>query len=218
MADNIRKEIESELQILKDNIHKFKGAVEIIDEAQKISEETRKQLIAASDKNKATLEKSSKKLENLLSKQESQIIKFDEISDELTELQKGLNDAELVERVKNLEDLIQSVKKISTEKFDDIIAEIKKSQQALNNQIELLLRSSKSISDTTSKIEADLGSSFNSLSNFLKKSFSKILTDLTSHNTENHNELLNKLKTQQIITYSGFGILLLTIIYLIFSS
>jgi uncharacterized coiled-coil DUF342 family protein len=215
MPDNIRKEIEAELKVLKGNLGKFSNAVDLFEEAKQISEETRKQLIATADKSKKTLEKSGGRLEELISEHTTQIEKLNILSEELSELQKGLNDAEIVERSKKIESLVLSLKEGSSKSFDNVLSELEATQKELREQIKVVIKSSNSNSESLSRVETGLGNSFKGLSDQLNKSFSKLLKDMRRGQNEVKDEFLNKLKTHQAITFSGLSILILMTLYLI---
>lgn len=209
MADDIRIKIDKELKSLKKNADQFSSAVEIVDEAKKITNDAKKTLNKAFSDNKKTLKTASDSLEGLIQKQEKQLIKLQEVIGKLTGFQEELNEIDIPSKFNELRDSLKSIDEGIIEKLSKLKENDVKIHELLNNITSTLQTSRerdekikdelidqiKEVQSTASTLNNDLNSNHKEL----KKLHHNNSSELTKIIKAENQELSEKISTDRNI-------------------
>lgn len=238
MAENIRKEIENKLTVLGKNVNKFSSAVEMIDEARKLTTAAEKNIKETYDHNRQLLDKSSSSFGELLETQKGQLKNLDTLFSELKKLEVNFAKSDIpfhLEKLGKQLDIFEkkitgSLKSQST-KQTNLRALIKdndiKREQTLQGHITSIDESIKDLSD---KISKHLEENFKSIKSQINHSFAEIVKstqksadEIQEHHTNQFNviksEIVNnrqyltktnrKIDELTKITFFGLGLVIL---------
>jgi len=201
MSENIRNEIEKELNGLKNNLEKFTTAVEIFDEAKELANNAGRQIDKTTKENKKILESSSAALTELLKEQGAHIELFEETLTKLTELQKRISESDIpanLDQINSTLEKTQTDTQSSLNKTADKLNELGRVEKENFQKIKVDL---KLISDATQTIPEE----FNDLREYISKSLDKKFAQIIKHHTSleqiivsNHKESMKWHTTQMM--------------------
>lgn len=167
MADkNIRKEVEKELSTLKDKIQKINSAVDMVDEARNVAQETITSLKGTNDNSKQLHEKLNQQIGELKS-----------IAEKLNSLQESLLKSNIPEELKKTQDILNSVR-LNLEELDNKNENRTKGVEKLvKDSNELAIKKHKEINDKHDYINNIV----NSRSDSIESSLVKLGKDAEEH-------------------------------------
>ena len=185
MAENIRKQIEKELNSLKEKADSFSSAVEIVDEARSMA--------ASVDK---SIKETSDSLSELVQKQESQLSKLNEYLAKLSILQEKLSKTDIPDKLKELGNSLTEINARISEKIKSLNFNDEKIKELLTNltsafqashkkyeeNYEALTELLEKVQITASKLNKDLGSNHKEIKNLHLKSGSELSKIVKSEN------------------------------------
>ncbi len=169
MADkNIRKEVEKELSTLKDKIQKINSAVDMVDEARNVAQET----ITALNQTNAD----SKQLNEKLT---LQIKELQSIAGKLNALQESLLKSNIPEMLKKTQDILSSIR-LDLEELD-------KKNESRTKGVEKLVKDSNELAIKKHRENIDKHDYTNNIVNSRSDSIESSLVKLGKKAEENHN-------------------------------
>jgi len=169
MADkNIRKEVEKELSTLKDKIQKINSAVDMVDEARNVAQET----ITALNQTNAD----SKQLHEKLT---LQIKELQSIAGKLNALQESLLKSNIPEMLKKTQDILSSIR-LDLEELD-------KKNESRTKGVEKLVKDSNELAIKKHRENIDKHDYTNNIVNSRSDSIESSLVKLGKKAEENHN-------------------------------
>lgn len=177
MSENIRKEIEKELNGLKNNLDKFTTAVEIFDEAKKLASEAGQQISQTTKENKEILDSSSSALTKLLKEQSAHIELFEETLTKLTELQQKISESDIPKNLDQINSTIEKSKTDNQSSFEQTTGKLEKIVNLVEENDKTL---SKSIKQLIDSLLDKITSRFDSIGKDLKDESGKINEELAS--------------------------------------
>jgi len=110
MSENLRKEIEKELNGLKNNLEKFSTAVDIFDEAKELADQASNKIQKSFSDNKKIFDKTGDELQKLIGKQQKYSDQLKETLAKLSELQSKISESDIPEELEKLKKQITDFK------------------------------------------------------------------------------------------------------------
>lgn len=205
MSKNLRKEIEEELNGLKNNLEKFSSAVDIFDEAKALANQASHQIQKSFADNKKIFDKTGDELQKLIGKQQEYTDHLQETLSKLSDLQSKISESDIPEELEKLNKQITDFKEKVNSDFDSVVKDFDKAKSHLDKKIEehsdgiskeitgLKSEIKKGFEDSKKEMLVKIESYHKSNQTEIKGWFKKSNQDLKEHSTTNYSKVDQKL-------------------------
>jgi len=207
MSENLRKEIEKELNGLKINLEKFSTAVDIFDEAKVLADQASSQIEKSFTENKKILDKTGDQIQKLIEKQQNYSDQLKDTLAKLSELQSKISESDIPGELEKLEKQITDFKKEVSTDFESV----DKVQSHLENKIQERSDGiTKEIADFKKEVSSDFDSldkDFDKIKSHLDNKIQERYDDVTKEITGLKNELkkaLEESKEEMLLKIGGY--------------
>lgn len=233
MPENIRKEVEIELNNLRDRLSKVTRATDALHEAGNIASEASRIINKHTDKASEILKKSGEKISESVDAQTAQLKEFKKTSSELKEIEKKLSESNFPKLFQQIETKILNIKQtidnsgtVTNEKISGVLKEIGSLKNLIDREFNKVNSSIYELSNTTKKYYEDQKSDTEKLNLTIVKALEKQESSFKKSITFVEKQLqvaFNKVETEQVkiqkflkINLAISTVLILVLLYIVF--